>query len=149
MHSLLLASATLAGNGTLPLPQRRFNMSENISLVATYANHGLAKSTARKFQTAGFNMKKLYLVSNDRNDMGELEGAAVLDRLDGLDEAQYACIPRDRVLDYEAELKADRLLLVAHGTADTIAQAKSIIDETHPDDWNGNVSCTVYYGCVD
>ena len=125
-------------------------MSENISLVATYANHGLAKSTARKLQIAGFDMKKLYLVSNDRNDIvGELEGAAVLDSLDGLDEAQYACISKEHVHDYEAELKADRLLLVAHGTAEEIAQAKNIIDATHPEGWNGNVGCSVYYGCDD
>lgn len=124
-------------------------MSENISLVATYANHGLAKTTAMKLQTAGFDMSKLSIVSNDRNDTaGELEGAAVLDRLDALDEAQYACI-RERVLDYAAELKADRLLLVAHGTVDEIAQAKRIIDETHPEGWNGNVGCAIYYGCVD
>jgi len=124
-------------------------MSENISLVATYANHGLAKNTARKLHMAGFDMSKLSIVSNDRNGtVGELEGAEVLDRLDALDEAQYACI-RERVLDYVAELKADRLLLVAHGTVDEIAQAKSIIDETHPEGWNGNVGCAIYYGCVD
>jgi len=125
-------------------------MSENISLVATYANHGLAKTTARKLQIAGFDVRKLSIVSNDLNDtVGELEGATEFDRLDALDEAQYACIPRERVLDYEAELKADRLLLVAHGTVDEIAQAKSIVDATHPEGWNGNVGCAVYYGCDD
>lgn len=125
-------------------------MSENISLVATYANHNLAKATARKLKTSGFDVSKLSIVSNDRNDAaGELEGTAVLDRLDALDEAQYACIPRDRVHDYEAELKADRLLIVAHGTVDEISLAKSIIDATHPEGWDGNVDCTVYYGCID
>ena len=125
-------------------------MSENISLVATYANHGLAKNTTRKLHIAGFDMSKLSIVSNDRNGTGgELEGAAVLDRLDALNEAQYACIPRERVLDYEAELKTDRLLLVAHGTVDEIAQAKSIVDSTHPDGWNGSVGCAIYYGCAD
>lgn len=125
-------------------------MSQNISLIATYSNHGLAKSTARKLQNAGFDMNNLYLVSADGgNAAAEPEGAAMLDTLDALDETQYACIPRDRVHDYEEELKADRLLLVTHGTADEIAQAKSIIDTTHPDGWDGNVSCTVYYGCDD
>ena len=125
-------------------------MSENISLVATYANHGLAKNTARKLKMAGFDVSKLSIVSNDRNDAAwKLEGAAVLDRLDALDEAQYACISKEHVHDYEAELKADRLLLVAHGTAEEIAQAKSIIDATHPEGWNGNVGCSVYYGCDD
>lgn len=125
-------------------------MSDNISLVATYANHGLAKNTARKLHMAGFDMSKLSIVGNGRKGAAEeLEGAAVLDRLDALNDAQYACIPRERVHDYEAELKADRLLLVAHGTADEIAQAKSIIDATHPEGWNGNVGCAIYYGCVD
>jgi hypothetical protein len=125
-------------------------MSENISLVATYANHGLAKATARKLRIAGFDMRKLSIVSNDCNETDkEPEGAAVITQLDALGEAQYACIPRDRVHDYEAELHADRLLLVAHGTAEEIAQAKSIIDATHPEGWNGNVGCAVYYGCVD
>ena len=125
-------------------------MSENISLVATYANHSLAKTTASKLKIAGFDVRKLSIVSNDINDAaGGLEGATVLDSLDALDEAQYACIPRDRVHDYEAELKADRFLLVAHGTVDEISQAKSIIDATHPEGWDGNVDCTVYYGCID
>ena len=46
-------------------------------------------------------------------------------------------------------LKADRLLLFFHGTADEIVQAKSVIDATHPEGWNGNVGCSVYYGCLD
>lgn len=125
-------------------------MSENISLVATYANHDLAKSTAAKLKVSGFDVRNLSIVRNDSSDhVGEIEGAAVLNRMEALNQAQYACIPQDRINDYDAELKADRLLIVAHGTAEEIAQAKSIIDATHPESWNGKVDCTVYYGCVD
>lgn len=125
-------------------------MSENISLVATYANHGLAKNTARKLKVSGFDVSKLSIFSNDKNDsVDELGGATVLNRMEALNEARYTCIPQDRINDYEAELKADRLLIVAHGTADEIAQAKRIIDATHPESWDGKVDCTIYYGCVD
>jgi hypothetical protein len=36
------------------------------------------------------------------------------------------------VLQYEAALKAGQFLLIAHGTATEVAQAKAIIDTTHP-----------------
>jgi hypothetical protein len=37
-------------------------------------------------------------------------------------------IPKDSVLKYETALKVDKFLVVAHGTADEIARAKSILD---------------------
>jgi hypothetical protein len=125
-------------------------MSVNNSLVATYANHSLAEATIRKLQNAGFNMKKLSIISNDPQDIaGKFDGAAVVSGLEALDEMQYGCIPKESVLDYEAELTVDRTLLVAHGTSDEISLAKSIVDLTHPEDWGGGVGCTVYYGCLD
>ena len=33
---------------------------------------------------------------------------------------------------YEAALKSDKFLLLAHGTADVVAKAKDIIETTHP-----------------
>lgn len=122
-------------------------MSTNNSLVASYADHGLAKATVEKLQKAGFDMNKLSIVGNDG---GEIPGAAVMVRgLDELGPEQYSCISRETIPDYEAELKADRLLLFFHGTVDEIIQAKSVIDATHPEGWNGNVGCAVYYGCLD
>lgn len=125
-------------------------MSEHNSLVASFANHHLAKTTVEKLHKAGFDMGKLSIVGKDRFDIAEKwGGAVVIDGLSVLDEEQYSCIPRESVLDYEAELEVDRLLLVAHGTPDEIDKAKVIIDTTHPDGWDGNVGCTVYYGCTD
>lgn len=122
-------------------------MSENNSLVATYANHRLAKATVKKLQKAGLDMGKLSIVGKDENKI--LEGATMVGGLNELGATQYSCISRETIPDYEAELKTGRLLLFFHGTADEIAQAKSIIDTTHPEGWDGNVGCAVYYGCLD
>jgi hypothetical protein len=125
-------------------------MSEHNSLVASFANHHLAKTTVEKLHKAGFDMRKLSIVGKNRFDIAEKwGGAVVIDGLSVLDEEQYSCIPRESVLDYEAELEVDRLLLVAHGTPDEIDKVKVVIDTAHPDGWDGNVGCTVYYGCTD
>jgi hypothetical protein len=124
-------------------------MSGNNSLVATYVNHSLAESTVKKLHEAGFDMNKLSIVGKNLQKATEMAGATVLGNLGVLDAAQYTCIPRERVPDYEAELNDDRMLIVMHGTPDEIDQAKHIIDSTHPESWNGKVSCAVYYGCVD
>jgi hypothetical protein len=39
-------------------------------------------------------------------------------------------IPRDSVIKYEHALKADKFLVVAHGTQEEIEHAKSIMDRT-------------------
>lgn len=122
-------------------------MSENNSLVATYANHNLAKATVKKLQKAGLDMSKLSIVGKNGNKI--LKKITVVGGLDDLGAEQYSCISRETIPDYEDELKADRLLIFFHGTADEISQAKRIIDTTHPEGWNGNVGCTVYYGCLD
>jgi hypothetical protein len=69
--------------------------------------------------------------------------------LSDLGSEQLSCIPREYIPNYEAELKVDRLLLVAHGTPEEISQARNVINSTHPDGWDGNVGCAVYYGCMD
>ena len=122
-------------------------MSENNSLVATYANHSLAKATVKKLHKAGLDMSKLSIVGKDENKI--LKKITVVGGLNELGAEQYSCVSRETIPDYEAELKADRLLLFFHGTADEISQAKSIIDLTHPDGWDGKVGCSIYYGCVD
>jgi len=122
-------------------------MSENNSLIATFANHNLAKATVKELQKTGFDMSKLSIVGKDEDQI--LAGVTLVDGLHALGTAQYSCISRETIPDYEAELKAGRLVLFFHGTADEIAQAKSIINATHPDGWNGNVGCAVYYGCLD
>ena len=122
-------------------------MSANLSLVASYANHSLARATVMKLQNAGFDTRKLFIVARDEDK--SLAGATVVSSLSDLGSEQFSCIPRENIPDYEDELKADRMLLVAHGTPDEITQAKKIIDSNHPDGWDGNVGCSIYYGCID
>lgn len=122
-------------------------MSENNSLVATYADHSLAKATVKKLHKAGLDMSKLSIVGKNEDQL--LKTVTVVKGLNELGEDQYSCISRETIPDYEAELKAGRLLLFFHGMAEEISRAKSIIDATHPEGWNGNVGCSVYYGCID
>jgi uncharacterized membrane protein len=39
-------------------------------------------------------------------------------------------IPKDGVPKYEADLRADRLLIIAHGTTGEVAKAKALLDQT-------------------
>ena len=41
-------------------------------------------------------------------------------------------IPKDSIVKYEAALKTDQFLLIAHGTAAEVTKAKDIIETTHP-----------------
>jgi len=65
--------------------------------------------------------------------VGALEGAVVLGGLSALGAGLYSIgIPKDSVVQYEAALKADKFLLLAHGTADEVALARNILQSTHP-----------------
>ncbi|MFA7242060.1 MAG: hypothetical protein WC091_18250 [Sulfuricellaceae bacterium] len=126
-------------------------MSAHNSIVATYANRSVAEAAVTKLHDAGFDMSKLYTAVRDSRKLaGKADGATAIGEIGVLDETLYRIgIPKESVLDYEAEFKIDRLLLAAHGTSDEITLAKNIIETTHPDGWNGKVGCAVYYGCFD
>jgi uncharacterized membrane protein len=65
--------------------------------------------------------------------VGALESAVVVGGLSALGAGLYSIgIPKDSVVQYEAALKADKILLLAHGTADEVAQARNILQTTHP-----------------
>jgi uncharacterized membrane protein len=65
--------------------------------------------------------------------VGALEGAVVVGGLSALGAGLYSIgIPKDSVLKYEAALKSDKYLLLAHGTADEVAKARNILQTTHP-----------------
>jgi hypothetical protein len=65
--------------------------------------------------------------------VGGLEGAAVVGGLSALGGALAGLgIPKNSVIQYETALKADKFLVLAHGTPDEVARAKSIIDGTKP-----------------
>jgi hypothetical protein len=62
-----------------------------------------------------------------------LEGAAVVGGLSAIGAGLYSIgIPEDSILRYEVALKADKFLLIAHGTADEVAKAKETIERTSP-----------------
>ena len=65
--------------------------------------------------------------------IGGLEGAVVVGGLSALGAGLYSIgIPKDSVVQYEAALKADKFLVLAHGTADDVAKARGILQTTHP-----------------
>lgn len=65
--------------------------------------------------------------------VGALEGAVVVGGLSALGAGLYSIgIPKDSVMKYETALKSDHFLLVAHGTAEEVAQAGDILHTTHP-----------------
>ena len=63
--------------------------------------------------------------------VGALEGAVVVGGLSALGAGLFSIgIPKDSVIRYETALKADKFLLVAHGTSDEVAKATDIIKTT-------------------
>ena len=62
-----------------------------------------------------------------------LQGAAVVGGLSALGAAIFSLgIPKNSVIDYETALKADGFLIVAHGSVDEMARAKTILETMHP-----------------
>jgi len=62
-----------------------------------------------------------------------LENAVLVGGLTALGAALYSIgIPKDSVVEYEAALKADNFLVMAHGTAEEVAKAKSILSTSTP-----------------
>jgi hypothetical protein len=65
--------------------------------------------------------------------IGALEGAVVVGGLSAIGAGLYSIgIPKNSVVQYEAALKSDRFLLLAHGTAEEVAKARDILHATHP-----------------
>ena len=63
--------------------------------------------------------------------VGALEGAVVVGGLSALGAGLYSIgIPTDSIVEYETALKADKFLVMAHGTADEVATATRILETT-------------------
>ena len=63
--------------------------------------------------------------------IGALENAALVGGLSALGAGLYSLgIPKDSVVEYETAVKAGNLVLVAHGTPEDVAKAKSIVAQT-------------------
>ncbi len=62
-----------------------------------------------------------------------VEGAVVVGGLSAVGAAIYGLgIPKDSVIAYETALKADGFLIVAHGSVNEMARAKTILEAMHP-----------------
>ena len=63
--------------------------------------------------------------------VGALEGAVVVGGISALGAGLYSIgIPKDSIMQYEAALKSDKFLVIAHGTAEVVGKAKSILETT-------------------
>jgi hypothetical protein len=62
--------------------------------------------------------------------VGALEEAALVGGLSALGAGLYSIgIPKNSIIKYETEVKNGKLLLVAHGTADEVEQARDILQQ--------------------
>ena len=62
--------------------------------------------------------------------VGALEGAVVTGGITALGAGLYSIgIPKNSVLQYETAVKNDKLLLIAHGTADEVERAKDLLHQ--------------------
>jgi hypothetical protein len=62
-----------------------------------------------------------------------IENAAVVGGLTAIGAAIYSMgIPKDSVIQYEADVKADNFVVMAHGTADEVARARAILAPIKP-----------------
>jgi len=60
--------------------------------------------------------------------IGALEGAIVAGGLSAFGAALYSIgIPKDSIVQYEAAVKANKFIVIAHGTAEDIERAKNIL----------------------
>jgi uncharacterized membrane protein len=65
--------------------------------------------------------------------VGALEGAVVVGGLGVIGAGLYSLgIPKDSIVRYEAAVKANKFLLVAHGTPDEVIKARDILRITMP-----------------
>jgi len=72
--------------------------------------------------------------------VGALEGAAVVGGLSAVGAALYSIgIPKDSVLKYEISLKANKFLLVVHGTAEEVEKAGQILKSTNATETNVHI----------
>jgi hypothetical protein len=62
-----------------------------------------------------------------------LEGAAVVGGLSAIGAGLYSLgIPKDSIVEYETAVKVGNYVVIAHGTADEAAKAKSILNTSKP-----------------
>ncbi len=66
--------------------------------------------------------------------IGALEGAAIVGGMSALGAALASLgIPENSILQYETALKTDKFVVIAHGTAAEVNQARDVISRTSPE----------------
>jgi hypothetical protein len=69
--------------------------------------------------------------------VGALEGAVAVGGLSVLGAGLYSIgIPKDSILRYEEAVRADKFVLVGHGTVEEVMKAKEILKVTRPEESN-------------
>lgn len=125
-------------------------MSSNNTFVASYATEHLARDSVRHLQDEGFDAQKLFIIARDEGSTDfDFAGARCLSHLNQLGATLHNCIPAGDAADFDAELQAGRVVLVAHGTAEEIEHAKCIRDKNPMQSWDSGADTAVYYGCND
>jgi uncharacterized membrane protein len=67
--------------------------------------------------------------------VGALEGAAIMGGMTALGAGLYSIgIPKDSIVKYEAAIKSDKFMVVAHGLAEEVQKARDILQTTGADD---------------
>ena len=65
--------------------------------------------------------------------VGALENAVIVGGLSALGAGLFSVgIPKDSIIKYETAVKADKFLVIVHGTKDEVKKAKEIIKSTDP-----------------
>ena len=65
--------------------------------------------------------------------VGALENAVIVGGLSALGAGLYSIgIPKDSIIKYETAVKADKFLVIVHGTKEEVNKAKEIIKSTQP-----------------
>ncbi len=65
--------------------------------------------------------------------LGAIETAVVVAGLSALGAGLYSVgIPKDSVIKYETAIKADKFLVIVHGTKEDVDKAKDVLDTTSP-----------------
>ncbi|MGC8658209.1 MAG: general stress protein [Desulfomonilaceae bacterium] len=70
-----------------------------------------------------------------------LEGAVVVGGLSALGAGLFSLgIPKESIIKYETKLKAEKFILIAHGTVDETQKAKEILEKTAAEEINLHVA---------
>jgi uncharacterized membrane protein len=76
--------------------------------------------------------------------VGALEGAVAVGGVGVIGAGLFSIgIPKDSVLKYEEAVKSDKFVLVVHGTAAQVSQAREILDKTHFEDLSRHSSAVL------